>query len=88
LPAVLIFDGLFLHRKELRDEWDFSIFLDVPFEVSFARMAARDGSDPEAPANRRYLEGQKLYFAECDPRRQADVMIDYADLDEPVIVRG
>ena len=90
LPAVLIFDGLFLHRKELRDEWDFSIFLDVPFEVSFARMAVRDGSDPdpEAPANRRYREGQKLYFAECDPKRQADVVIDYADLERPVIVRG
>ena len=42
LPAVLIFDGLFLHREELRDEWDLTIFLDVPFQVSFARMAKRD----------------------------------------------
>lgn len=90
LPAVLIFDGLFLHRKELRDEWDLSIFLDVPFEVSYARMAKRDGSDPDpnAPANRRYLEGQKLYFQEASPQKQADILIDYSDLDEPRIVRG
>ena len=90
LPAVLVFDGLFLNRDELRDEWDLSIFLDVPFEVSYARMAARDGSDPnpEAPANRRYFEGQKLYFKESRPHRSADVVIDYADLDEPRIIRG
>jgi len=90
LPAVLVFDGLFLNRDELRDEWDLSIFLDVPFEVSYARMAARDGSDPnpEAPANRRYYEGQKLYLKESRPQRSADVVIDYADLDEPRIVRG
>ena len=90
LPAVLVFDGLFLNRDELRDEWDLSIFLDVPFEVSYARMAARDGSDPnpEAPANRRYYEGQKLYLKESRPQKSADVVIDYADLDEPRIVRG
>lgn len=90
LPAVLVFDGLFLNRPELRDEWDLSIYLDVPFEVSYARMAARDGSDPnpEAPANRRYYEGQKLYLRECRPQKSADVVIEYADWDEPKIARG
>jgi uridine kinase len=90
LPAVLVFDGLFLHRKELRDEWDLTIFLDVPFEISCARMAMRDGSDPDPAAamNRRYVEGQKLYFREAGPQQQADILIDYADLDEPRIVRG
>ena len=90
LPAVLIFDGLFLNRPELRDEWDLSVFLDVPFEVSYTRMAMRDGSDPnpEAPANRRYYEGQQIYFRECRPQRSADLVIDYADWDAPRIVRG
>lgn len=90
LPAVLIFDGLFLHREELRDEWDLTIFLDVPFEVSFARMARRDGSDPnpDAPANRRYLEGQKLYFKESRPQKSADVLVDYSDTELPVVVRS
>jgi uridine kinase len=90
LPAVLIFDGLFLHRRELRDEWDLTIFLDVPFEISYARMAKRDGSDPDpnAVANRRYLEGQKLYFSEASPQERADILIDYSDLDKPRIERG
>lgn len=90
LPAILVFDGLFLHRKELRDEWDLTIFLDVPFEVSYARMARRDGSDPnpQAPTNRRYFEGQQLYLREANPQREADILIDYADYDLPRIVRG
>jgi uridine kinase len=90
LPAVLVFDGIFLNRPELRDEWDLSVFLDVPFEVSYARMARRDGSDPnpEAESNKRYFEGQHLYFRECRPRDGADMVIDYADVELPVITRG
>ncbi len=89
LPAVLIFDGPFLNREELRDEWDLSIFLDVPFDVAFARLARREGGDPnpDAPANRRRLEAQKLYFKESRPQKSADMVIDYTDLDYPKIVR-
>jgi uridine kinase len=90
LPAILVLDGIFLNRRELRDEWDLSIFLDVPFAVSYARMAKRDGSDPnpEAASNRRYHEGQQLYFRECRPREAADIVIDYADVRLPVMARS
>jgi uridine kinase len=89
LPAVLIFDGIFLNRPELRDEWDLSVYLDVPFDVSFQRMAARDRSDPnpEADSNRRYHQGQLLYIKECRPQRSADIVIDNADWDRPKITR-
>lgn len=89
--SVLIVDGLFLHRPELRDAWDDSVFLRVPFEVSVPRGAARGpgyGSpDPEAPSNRRYIGGNRLYFSEANPERQAGVIVDNADLARPVIVR-
>jgi uridine kinase len=87
-PAILVFDGIFLHRTELCGYWDLSIFLDVPFAESYARMSRRDGSDPDPQAvdNRRYLEGQKLYLAECSPRERADVVVDYAVLEAPRIV--
>lgn len=44
--AVLLFDGVFLLRPELRSHWDFSVFLDAPFEVTIACAARRDGSSP------------------------------------------
>ncbi|MDL2344881.1 uridine kinase [Deinococcus sp. MIMF12] len=90
--SLLIVDGLFLHRPELRDVWDDSVFLRVPFGVSVPRGAARGpgyGSpDPHAESNRRYVEGNRLYFREADPERQAGVVVDNADLTAPFAVRG
>lgn len=87
-PAILLVDGIFLFKDELKKYFDLKIYLDVPFAVSYARMAVRDGSspDPEADENRRYLEGQKLYIAECKPQQQADILVDYADLERPIML--
>lgn len=87
--AVLIFDGVFLLRPELRQFWDTSIFLDAPFEVAVPRMAGRDGGPPEvaAPENQRYIEGQKLYLRGCEPKRNATIVIDHKNLESPQIVR-
>ncbi|MFI5933343.1 uridine kinase [Actinoplanes sp. NPDC051494] len=80
--ATVVVDGLFLHRDELAGHWDFTIFLAAPFEVTVPRMAARDGShpDPEHPSQARYVQGQKLYFAECRPWERASLVIDYGVL--------
>lgn len=86
--AILLVDGIFLFTNELKGYFDLKIFLDVPFEVSYARMAVRDGTppNPNAAENMRYLDGQKLYFAQCNPQQQADILIDYSDLESPVIL--
>lgn len=88
--SILVFDGIFLHRPELRDYWDVSIFLVADFAVSTARCAARDGTslDPAVAANRRYVEGQRLYLRTCDPWARASLTIDNNDLSAPFIVRA
>ncbi len=85
--AVLVVDGLFLHRAELEGLWDFTVFLDVPFEVTAARMAVRDGTDadPEHPSMRRYVQAQRRYFAEREPWERADVVVDNADVERPSV---
>jgi len=87
--AVLLFDGIFLHRPELLAYWDISIFLQTAFEVSVARCALRDGAspDPAAPSNRRYVEGQQLYLQSCRPEAKATIVIDYNDLSAPRLLR-
>ena len=61
------------------------MWLDVPYEVAYARMALRDGCDPdpEAPSNSRYRLGQQLYLDEADPVAAASAIIDNADLAHP-----
>lgn len=86
--AVLLFDGLFLHRPELRGLWTYSVWLEVDFEVSVPRWTARDGGDPdpEAASNLRYVEGQRLYLADAHPWRHADLVVDNNDLAQPFVI--
>ena len=83
--SILLFDGIFLHRPELRDFWDFSIFLNVAFENSIPRGATRGEGSPSifAPSNNRYIEGQQIYFSECQPRDHASLVIDNNSLEKP-----
>jgi uridine kinase len=85
---ILLFDGIFLHRPELRAYWDYSIFLDVTFAVSIPRGAQRDDNspDPDAASNQRYVRGQELYLRSSEPTRFATVTINNDDLLSPYIV--
>ncbi|GMA84902.1 hypothetical protein GCM10025868_01520 [Angustibacter aerolatus] len=76
--------------RSLRPRWDRSVWLDVPFATTYARMARRDGCDPDPlhPANRRYLEGQRIYLREHHPERLADVVVDNSDPGRPRLLRG
>lgn len=76
--GVLVVDGLFCQRAELAGCWDLVIFLDVPFDVSVARMAARDGTPAHSdhPQQRRYVDAQRHYLRTCRPRERADLVVD------------
>lgn len=76
--AILLLDGVLLQRRELVGHLDMVIYVDVPFQETYRRMAIRDGfpADPEAPTNLRYTETQRHYQRTCDPRGRADVVVD------------
>lgn len=86
---ILLLDGLFLHRPELLSYWNDSIFLKVDFVISVPRGASRGpgyGSpDPHAESNRRYVEGNRLYFAEARPEEHAGIVVNNNDLAAPFI---
>ena len=71
--ALLLLDGLFLHRDELHERWDLSIVLDVPEEVAAARLLEREGKPPRD----RYVLGQRRYFVACDPRARASLLLSW-----------
>lgn len=90
--AILLFDGVFLLRSELRSYWDFAIFVKAEFQTSLARARARDsrmfGSETEVERryNARYIPGQKMYLEECVPESAADVVIDNDDPPQPILI--
>jgi uridine kinase len=85
--ALLLFEGVFLHRPELLPYWDLTIYIDVDFSVSVERAVYRDslqkGDEAETRRlyERRYVPGQELYFRECAPRERASVVVENNDLD-------
>lgn len=87
--TILVFDGIFLHRDELRSYWDFSIFLAAEFEQTYKRMAKRDGcpEDYRHEKNARYYQGQLIYLSTCDPKSRASIVIDNNDFDRPVLIK-
>jgi uridine kinase len=84
--SIVIIDGIFLHRQELADAWDFSVFLDVDPEVCSDRMVVRDGINLKLKDTNRYQGGQKLYLSACNPKRKATIVIENSELERPVIV--
>jgi uridine kinase len=78
--AVLLFDGIFLHRPELRRYWDFSVFLRVDWTRNHRLRGQR------VAGQERYAAGQALYFEECRPWEGASMVIDNHDLAAPFIV--
>lgn len=91
--AVLIFDGVFLLCKQLRDLWTLSVYIRVSPAESLRRARIRDlelfGSHEEIERRYlgRYLPGQELYRNEVDPEVAAQIVVDNERTDAPVIER-
>jgi len=90
--AVLLFDGVFLHRPEIREYWDLSVFIRADFEVTSKRAEKRDLEMLGSVANvrrryeQRYIPGQKLYLSEVQPERLASLVVDNNDISNPSTV--
>jgi uridine kinase len=89
--AVLLFDGVFLLRPELRGCWELTIFVDAPFDVTLGRAQQRDqaifgdfGTVTRCYQDR-YIPGQKLYLEACRPRQCADLVVENTDPGQPAL---
>jgi uridine kinase len=93
--SILLFDGIFLLRPELTQYWDYSIYLDVDFNVSVPRAIARDCQKDldhnnvetiKARYDVRYVPGQQIYLQDANPKAQASIIIDNNDFRNPFII--
>ena len=92
---VLLFDGLFLHRPELAEYWDFSVFLDGRERVNLQRLGLMLAQRPDDDNDLiqhilqwgerldRYRSGMRYYLDLVDPISRADMAIDNNDLARP-----
>jgi uridine kinase len=94
IDDILIVDGTFLQRPELRDSWDVIIFLEVAEETAISRGAKRDAQlfgdekAAEEMQRSRYQAAFKIYEEKCEPLRCADIVIDNGQLEALVLRNG
>lgn len=84
--TLVLVEGTFLLRRELRATWDYSVFLDVPLDEAARRMHVRAGAPLDDRLLARYLGAQRIYFRSDAPWSRADVVLDHADLDHPQLI--
>lgn len=99
--AVLVFDGLFLHRPELRNHWDLSVYLEAAKRRNQDWLNYLLGDLPDDPVQRaaviderlerarwpRYRHGWHHYLAQDTPHERATLVIDNNDLAAPTLIR-
>lgn len=100
VEAVLVFDGLFLHRPELADHWDLSVFLDADRRCDARWLAYLHDDLPDDPTARapeldrrltrarwpRYRDGWQHYLDVVDPAAKATLRIRNDDLGAPDVL--
>ncbi len=93
--AILIVDGTFLQRSELRDGWDLAIFVETSERVSEQRGIDRDAAHlGGAEATRqlyadRYRPAFDLYERLCAPASVADAIFNNDNFYHPALrIRG
>jgi uridine kinase len=91
--GVLVVDGVFALRPELRDLWDLRVWVEVDPDRSLRRGTRRDAEregarQAEALHRERYGVAEDIYVAEADPIACADVVVDNNDFDRPRLLRG
>ena len=98
--AVLVFDGIFVHRPELRAHWTATIHLEADRRLDEAWLGYLLGDLPADPVARaaeldarlararwpRYRQGWALYTATVRPADHATLVIDNDDLARPRLV--
>lgn len=89
---IVIIDGTFLLKKELRTLFDFKVFVDTDFAIARNRGALREelafGGYEEAEAMflNRYHTASQLYIEEHAPQLCADIIMNNNDTSNPYVV--
>lgn len=78
--SILLLEGIFLQRKEIRQYFDYIVYLDVPKEIRLSRVINRDmyignSEDIKSKYERRYFPAEDKYMEEYCPAQNADFVL-------------
>ncbi len=87
--SIVIFEGVFLFRKEFFSYIDYKIFIEISFKESIKRAKIRDvplyGKKVLKKYNEKYLPAQKKYLNQSPPLKTANIIINNTNWEFPRI---
>jgi uridine kinase len=91
VDAILLFDGIFLNRPELKDHWDFTVFVHADFSVILDRACQRDIEKFQSEKRiresfeQRFIPGSRLYLEQERPYLKADIVLNNNHVQRPTV---
>ncbi|MGV7117209.1 hypothetical protein [Paenibacillus kyungheensis] len=87
--TIVLIEGVFLYREEVRPYIDFYIFLDIEEEVVIQRAEIRDvpvqGVEVLEKYHTKYLPAQRRYINKFQPNIVSNIVINNSDFENPQI---
>lgn len=80
VPArgAVVVEGNYSTREELRDLYDFRVWVDAPHDLRLARGLARDGEGARSRWLDEWMPEEERYLSAHEPRLHADLIVDGA----------
>jgi uridine kinase len=89
--TIVLLDGVFLFRPDIAHFLDLIIFLEVDAKIVLERAQQRDvpahGAEIMQRYETKYLPAQRAYLEEYPSERNADVIIDNNDWENPIVIK-
>lgn len=79
VKKVFIVEGIFLQRAEWKPYLDYTVFIDCPRDIRFARESSQTKQNIEKFRNR-YWKAEDYYIKKIQPAEKADLVIPYTEL--------
>ncbi len=78
--SIVIIEGVFLQRSEIRHVFDYMIYMDISEETRLSRVLRRDGyigneDDIREKYENRYFPAERHYVSTCSPQLNADFIV-------------
>lgn len=75
--SIVIVEGVFLQREELKPFWDYVVYIEVPEHIRLARVLKRDTyignrEQIEKKYENRYFPAERFYIEKIEPAIQAN----------------
>ena len=74
--GVVIVEGNYSTRPELRDYYDLTIWVEAPHDLRLARGVERDGEQARTRWLEDWMPEEDRYVEACSPAEHADLVVD------------